>query len=1031
MALFARRFSVGILLLSVATTALNAAEEETRQAAEKPAVVGLATEFFPLPVEHDKFLQDRLYREIVRQAVLLAAREELGLATRDETLGEPLPEAADGQPGVLRLELRATHEGEYTARLFAADASADAPLLEIAGKVKSQPRSLYAELARNMIAKTPTIAKALRESGFAGEAAPLNADNAPTAAAERLLGEMNFVSQFGAVRAAHRAMAENGPSLAWLGVLVRGYANLSLLTEHLWSSQQEAFAARSLLYAERMMALDDASELAQRHRAYALAVVGMHREALDQLEKLDASAGAASAAGAAPAWLALLRPYCEFNHAALAKTAQSEGETEELAVALLWQQYRSYQHGRWTYGKGLETAKRCPEIYGVYDALAHTGALLVKRTGAYSGPPVFGWRVPRRVGRLADLPAEVAELTVPAEDEDFSRGGDREELNEEALSPRPMHLARTLVAATRNEPTPSDLSWAALAALIAEEQFVEVANFLSVSRDGVEHSLAEFVERVLPLVERHRYAAHVRGYALDSRRAPQEFNANLQYLKIVDPRGNMLPMFYQAWTQPASEFGIDGRILSWRATWNRNFTCGGMLESIYRTGNHWWTQFEPKDRKRLAQEMRQVSPRWPNGFRLIIENAEKIDAERLAKWESQATDDPILWITLGKRYDSLGDFEAAARCYKRSYDVSPCYESTVGLASAYRNGGKPELWEPALKAYLEVEDLGLAHAKIHQLLADELIEERKWAAAEPHALAAAETYSAWGMSLASRVYEGMQDWEKSEQWIAEAAQNYPSYYSGADWYFWCCRTGRGDVDEAARYARHYVRIASARLTLLADHYCVTFAILDNDPRGAWERLVFASNCPETLEPEWDKVWRLFHTIALTRELKEREASAAALAELRQYLKTKAEANAHDGNRQWYEAAEALCDAFSNAKDAAIDDAFLKTFDERLARTDANNIASFSYFMGAALDFRGRDAEAERYWRRAAFGGPFSNLNATLAGRQLVSRHGPERGGIPPELAAQDAAGLADKEAALEEGAAPADEEPAESKSAGD
>src|SRR5579864_4733199 len=35
-----------------------------------------------------------LYREVLRQAVLLAAREGLGLPTRDQALREPLPEAS-------------------------------------------------------------------------------------------------------------------------------------------------------------------------------------------------------------------------------------------------------------------------------------------------------------------------------------------------------------------------------------------------------------------------------------------------------------------------------------------------------------------------------------------------------------------------------------------------------------------------------------------------------------------------------------------------------------------------------------------------------------------------------------------------------------------------------------------------------------------------------------------------------------------------------------------------------------------------
>ncbi|MEM1303591.1 MAG: hypothetical protein AAGG46_01765, partial [Planctomycetota bacterium] len=81
--------------------------------AAEPPVVSLRTEWFPLagndlPAFKPRYgkrkkappkaplIESRLLRELARQAVLLAAREELGLATRDETLGETLVEAEHG-----------------------------------------------------------------------------------------------------------------------------------------------------------------------------------------------------------------------------------------------------------------------------------------------------------------------------------------------------------------------------------------------------------------------------------------------------------------------------------------------------------------------------------------------------------------------------------------------------------------------------------------------------------------------------------------------------------------------------------------------------------------------------------------------------------------------------------------------------------------------------------------------------------------------------------------------------------------------
>jgi hypothetical protein len=173
---------------------------------------------------------------------------------------------------------------------------------------------------------------------------------------------MNFVSQFGAVLLAHQAIAEKGPSLALLGALVRGYANLTLLTEHYMSSQQEAFAARSLLYAERMLQLSDNSTLARWHRAYALSVIGIQGVALDEIGALTQEASKKSPAAEAPTWTKLLGPYCRFQQDEIAKTAAADKSLSELAALLQWQIYRCYYHGRWIYEKGNETVKSCPEL---------------------------------------------------------------------------------------------------------------------------------------------------------------------------------------------------------------------------------------------------------------------------------------------------------------------------------------------------------------------------------------------------------------------------------------------------------------------------------------------------------------------------------------------------------------------------------------------------------------------------------------------------------------------------------------------
>ncbi len=91
-----------------------------------------------------------------------------------------------------------------------------------------------------------------------------------------------------------RGSRTSGESQQALGALVRGYANLGQLTRFLWNASHEDFAARSLLYAERMVAAHPGSADALRHQGYARAMAGMHALALADLDaanRVDHGAG--------------------------------------------------------------------------------------------------------------------------------------------------------------------------------------------------------------------------------------------------------------------------------------------------------------------------------------------------------------------------------------------------------------------------------------------------------------------------------------------------------------------------------------------------------------------------------------------------------------------------------------------------------------------------------------------------------------------------------------------------------------------
>ena len=184
-----------------------------------------------------------LARELVRQAFLLAAREELGLAMRDAWLGDAMPPEGDG----------ATWDVVAPVRW---------PLvIEIAhGPGSNQTKCGRHEVRdtgwynyrilteqEEVLSRTDFV-EGLKQAGFQGQPNARNESLAVPAKIQTLLGEINFLSQFEAVRELHRMLHRKGESAALVGALARAYANLGVLTEFHWHPAHKVFKARSLLY---------------------------------------------------------------------------------------------------------------------------------------------------------------------------------------------------------------------------------------------------------------------------------------------------------------------------------------------------------------------------------------------------------------------------------------------------------------------------------------------------------------------------------------------------------------------------------------------------------------------------------------------------------------------------------------------------------------------------------------------------------------------------------------------------------------
>ena len=90
----APKFVFGVAWIVGVAWGLGSTRGAVPAAPAESQVLYLQTEFLPYTTDTDQVLPYRLGRELVRQAILMAARDEMGLATRDETLQEAVPQQA-------------------------------------------------------------------------------------------------------------------------------------------------------------------------------------------------------------------------------------------------------------------------------------------------------------------------------------------------------------------------------------------------------------------------------------------------------------------------------------------------------------------------------------------------------------------------------------------------------------------------------------------------------------------------------------------------------------------------------------------------------------------------------------------------------------------------------------------------------------------------------------------------------------------------------------------------------------------------
>lgn len=773
---------------------LAAALPPAAAAADKPATAG---EGVSLAYREPKSVSDAeapppfLARELMRQAFLIAARDECGLRTFDATLREEIPNSASLHvvPFDLYCSVTRVKKGfdvHYTLSRLNGKATEKLAEWTFLTDVYS-PKMVVdlAELAERM--SREKFKSVLKEQGLA-RSAPSESAGVPGEAKDQLW-EWNEITVLGALRRIHAEIRAKGESPELLGGLVVGYANLGSLTASYFSPAQKVFFARALLYAERMVHESDASDWALWHRAYVRALVGLHNAA-----RLDVAAARKArekkASQPIPFWTDILEAFCDGHLPQMMEKAKTHQE-QRLARYLNMQAVIYSDLYAVTIKTCSDFLQDCPDCLRAADALCSTRVIGPMRMVTDSAFSLFSNTLRRRLPGVHGFPPSLVKRVTDAKPHDEGAG---EKAIEDEIEFR-VQLVADIKAETASGRDTFEPSLSVLGNLIEEIQFLQVVRRLELEHTIWAVPTEPTISTYRPLCAGHRYAAFLDSYSDDRADINKSYNA---ILATLDP-GELVM--------------LDWRILNWLrlrsmepgTTWLRiEMAHADPVWSDEMYGLDQQIAGKPDERKTnkpYMDMMWSTTSRIPAAVAIQVYRNWNRARTFMGTVENDYGDDPILMASLATRYDKLKQWDNAERCAKKRIATAPDYAAYTKLAAIYKEKGDLVHWKETLVKSLELPSNGLEQAQIQNQIAHYHMDRKEWREAVTFADAAAVSYSGWSMVTACRCHEMLGQWDKAESFVRATSERYDN--SRFEWMLWCHRTGHGDSEAADNCARTY------------------------------------------------------------------------------------------------------------------------------------------------------------------------------------------------------------------------------------
>lgn len=903
-----------------------------------------------------------LPREFVRQAILLTAREELQLGTRDSVLRERFPQ----QPSQanLPLEIHTTIISQHNLHitLFRRRDGKNQVVWDKTFDLPAEKRkSLEAVTARVDKLSRKEFIEALEQAGFTGAANQKNSTaDVPQPVAE-LLKELSFVPQFWAIRQLHQLLRTEGESPQLIQALARGYANLSVLTGRYYSISNKVFVARAWLYAERAVSATPDAPSAHWTRAYVRTLSGRHNTALEAIAEAEKLALKSGETGV-PEWADIIKAVCEYDEPQLATIVNHPTYAPLARLLRLTGPMRG--------NSGLQTREAArvlelvPDCYFAVEAMySHSKWNTRRQISKLSQQVVMTYLYDRLAG-IPDLPEE-AKIIVSR----YQERGDIESDDEEAQNTEQeerVKLIRALHAAGAVNQDAGELSWGVLGQLIQELSFLHTQEYLYMEKMYSEETFDDDLDRLLPLVADHPYRSFLETYSPDDERAQ---DARLALEKEIDMgemqirTSGLITQFYYAGNQ--KKYYLSHK---W-AHFQTDPTFDDLIHAYqFNKGEHlnYW-----------LRNLERVVPHQPYTITRALRTDWRRLENRFDELEQKYAGSIDVQEALGKRLTALGQLDAAERCLNRRLQLASESNAYIALAGLYKRQGKDDLWLQTLQKSLdepEKSDYAETYAQgvIRVMIARHFMKQKQWETAWPYAETAADTIGTFQALLCVKdCAEGLQNWDAAEQYARQFSQTRGDVQIW--WYLWCKRFDRGDEEAANEAALIYMESVTEPT---ADQWLNTFAayhLINGDDESAIEPLERA------LKDNSNPYFGIHLALAAdsSKQPKVRDAALKQVIEKGKTFRLNGRVRT-----EMIELAKLLREAYAVAEKPTLD---LTKIDELLKQTPADERTNMDYFIGRFVDLHGDRKKAVHYLLRSAKSDEFK-INRALAGA-LLHTHG--------------------------------------------